>query len=797
MASTFTTGFGIEKIGDGEQAGAWGTTTNHNLDIIDRIASYKAVGLSGTTHTLTIREASPGSGTENLQDGMYRVIKFTGALGGNNTVTIAPNTSPAWFIIVNATTDSGSSGPYSVILTQGSGANITVLNGKSVAVYCDGAGSGAAIYDAFSDLQIGNDLSLASDSAVINFGADSDVKIIHDPDDGLFLKSTATGDDNPFLLTLQTGETDIGDNDVIGKIAFQAPDEATGTDANLVAAAVQAVAEGDFSSSSNATSLELMTASSEAASTKVYIDSAGNVGVGESSPSSYYGNAPRFVMSNTTSGEETAITVRSATDGTGYLAFADSNSGNARIAGYVQYQHSTDRLSLGIAESAEVRLTSAAFYPSSADGTSLGLATNEWSDLYLADGGVIYLGNDQDVTITHDPDDGLFLKSTATGDDNPFLLTLQTGETDIAADDVLGKIAFQAPDEAAGTDANLVAAAVQAVSEGDFSSSNNATTLQFMTGASEAATAKMYVKSDGKVGIGTASPASNFQVSSSGITDVKLETTATTSQSSVTFQSPSGDSAATHGLIGMVDADTKWAIYYQQASDHLDFRFGGGGTGDSRLKIKSDGEVRTTQDASNTFGYRCISNHSSTPIGMDVSFGGAAPDNNTQYFHRCIDTSAVRMYVMSDGDLQNADNSYGGISDERIKESITDANSQWADLKAMRVVNYKRKDDVRAYGSDAKPMIGLVAQELESVSPGLVKSVPPGPGDILSDSAFGTLYEDGDDIPDGSAIGDVKEIKEQVKSINYSVLYMKAIKALQEAMTRIETLEAKVAALEA
>jgi hypothetical protein len=106
MASTYTTGFGIEKIGTGEQAGAWGTTTNHNADILDRIASYKAVALSGTTHTLTVREVSPGSGTENLQDGMYRVIKFTGALGANNTVTIAPNTSPVWFIIENATTDS-------------------------------------------------------------------------------------------------------------------------------------------------------------------------------------------------------------------------------------------------------------------------------------------------------------------------------------------------------------------------------------------------------------------------------------------------------------------------------------------------------------------------------------------------------------------------------------------------------------------------------------------------------------------------------------------------------------------
>jgi len=154
MASSYTTSFGIEKIGSGEQSGAWGDTTNHNLDILDRIASYKSVGLSGSTHTLTVREASPGSGTENLQDGMYRVIKFTGALGANNTVTVAPNTTSAFFIMINATTDSGSSGPYSVILTQGSGANITIANGKSAIVYMDGAGSGAAVIDAISDLQL-------------------------------------------------------------------------------------------------------------------------------------------------------------------------------------------------------------------------------------------------------------------------------------------------------------------------------------------------------------------------------------------------------------------------------------------------------------------------------------------------------------------------------------------------------------------------------------------------------------------------------------------------------------------
>jgi len=146
MPSTFTTNYGFEEIATGEQSGTWGTTTNFNFDILDRITAYKAVALSdASTATLTVREASPGSGTENLQDGMYRVIKFTGALSQNCTVTIAPNTTSAYFIFINATTDSGSSGPYTTIISQGSGDNYTVANATSALVYCDGAGSGAVV----------------------------------------------------------------------------------------------------------------------------------------------------------------------------------------------------------------------------------------------------------------------------------------------------------------------------------------------------------------------------------------------------------------------------------------------------------------------------------------------------------------------------------------------------------------------------------------------------------------------------------------------------------------------------
>jgi len=94
-------------------------------------------------------------------------------------------------------------------------------------------------------------------------------------------------------------------------------------------------------------------------------------------------------------------------------------------------------------------------------------------------------------------DAGITLKSQGTADNKPMVLTLQTAETDMAANDVIGKIAFQAPDEGTGTDAILVAAAIQARSEGDFSSSANATAIDFMVGASEAAATKMSLSSGG------------------------------------------------------------------------------------------------------------------------------------------------------------------------------------------------------------------------------------------------------------------------------------------------------------
>jgi len=132
MASTYTTNNGIEKPGTGEQSGTWGTTTNLNFDIIDQaLCGVVSISLSGTTHTL-----STADGT--LSDGMNRVLVLGGSPSGTNTVTISPNNQEKIYFVAN---NSG----QSAVFTQGSGANVTVLNGTQAIIYADGAGSGAAV----------------------------------------------------------------------------------------------------------------------------------------------------------------------------------------------------------------------------------------------------------------------------------------------------------------------------------------------------------------------------------------------------------------------------------------------------------------------------------------------------------------------------------------------------------------------------------------------------------------------------------------------------------------------------
>jgi hypothetical protein len=140
--------------------------------------------------------------------------------------------------------------------------------------------------------------------------------------------------------------------------------------------------------------------------------------------------------------------------------------------------------------------------------------------------------------------------------------------------------------------------------------------------------------------------------------------------------------------------------------------------------------------------------------------------NNSYYFFRAsVIGVAYRFQVADSGDVTNTNGTYGTISDAKMKTDIVDAGSQWADIKGLRFRKFKMKDD-----PSGLTQLGVVAQEVEQVSPGLV-----------------------DEHTDRDAEGN--DLGTTTKSVKTSVLLMKAAVALQEAMARIEKLEAEMAAL--
>ena len=225
-------------------------------------------------------------------------------------------------------------------------------------------------------------------------------------------------------------------------------------------------------------------------------------------------------------------------------------------------------------------------------------------------------------------------------------------------------------------------------------------------------------------------------------------------------------------------------LIYANNGDNMMFHTAGA----ERMRISSGGEVfinRTSQHASGYNGRVSVldagndsvifaENTKSSGLGASLLKVFSAQDTtNSSYNLMDGHAPSGRFLVRDSGNVQNTNNSYGSISDERVKQDITDANSQWEDIKALKVKNFKLKSDT------SKTQLGVIAQELEaSGMNGLVEDALPEKEDVALHSDFGTIDDDGN-FTQG----------EKVKSVKYSVLYMKSIKALQEAMEKIETLE--------
>jgi hypothetical protein len=475
-------------------------------------------------------------------------------------------------------------------------------------VSADGTTLGSASKE-FSDLFL-------ADGGTIQFGNDQDVVVTHDPDDGLFFKSAATGDDNPFLLTLQTGETDIAANDVLGQINFQAPDEGTGTDAILVAAGIAAISEGDFSSSSNATKLSFQTGASEAAAEKMSLSSGGNLTV-----------SGRIITDDATDATTTTdgslqtdgglSVAKDAVFGDDVSLLSDSSVLKFGADNDITLTHAADTgLTLNGTFNATVITASGRLITddttdatSTTDGslqTDGGLSVAKDAVigddmLLLSDAAVIKFGADSDVTLTHVADAGLTLSVPATADNSFPKFNLSAGDNDIAADDVLGQIDFQAPAEGAGTDAILVGATIKAVSEGNFAADNNATTLFFETGKSAAAGTdggRLTLTSTGKMvlkDLATADGSSATITLQSGDTDIAANDVL----GGILFQAPDEGTGTDAILVaGAVECISEGDFSSSNNATKISFRCGNSETATEKAKIVgSTGKFHATPDS--------------------------------------------------------------------------------------------------------------------------------------------------------------------------------------------------------
>ena len=161
MASTYVNDLRLNEMATGDESGNWGVVTNLNLEVVGEALGYGTEGITtnADTHTSTIAD-----GATDPVRAMF--VKYTGTLDSACTITIAPNTINRMQFIEN-----GTSGSQNIIISQGSGANITIPAGDTKAVYLDGAGSGAAVVDAFAslnvvDLKVQDDLTVTDDLIV-------------------------------------------------------------------------------------------------------------------------------------------------------------------------------------------------------------------------------------------------------------------------------------------------------------------------------------------------------------------------------------------------------------------------------------------------------------------------------------------------------------------------------------------------------------------------------------------------------------------------------------------------------
>jgi hypothetical protein len=291
------------------------------------------------------------------------------------------------------------------------------------------------------------------------------------------------------------------------------------------------------------------------------------------------------------------------------------------------------------------------------------------------------------------------------------------------------------------------------------------------------------INGSGNVGIGTASPGAPLEVRGGTGANFRVRNN------------------GSNNLLLQNYNDTDFYRNLQIAASTIQFLTGteGGNSATERMRITSGGAFKASnsgnyvnatapyhelRQGTNETNLALFTHTAASPYGPDISFTGAAPNNTTNYFLICSDTSVSRFVIYSNGNVANTNNSYGAISDIKLKENITDASPKLEDLLKVKVRNYN------LIGEETK-QIGVIAQELEEVFPAMVDE-----SEDFEEVEVPQLDEEGNEVLNEE--GEVVTTKEKVskgtttKSVKYSVFVPMLIKAIQEQQEQIDSLKNQI-----
>ena len=764
MASTYVNDLRLNEMATGDESGNWGVVTNLNLELIGEALGYGTEGITtnADTHTTTVADGATDPGRA-----MY--IEYTGTLDSACTITIAPNTLNRMHFIEN-----GTSGSQNIIIKQGSGATITIPPGDTKAVYLDGAGSGAAVVDAFAslnvvDLKVQDDLTVTDDATI---GGTLGVTGIVTLTDDLIIgdgKTIGSASDVDAITIAANGQLTLtqtligtaldisGDIDVDGTANLDIVDIDGAVDMAStlqVDGAITSSAGATITVADNSDNLTLTSTDADASSgpnLNLYRNSGSPADNDEVANIAFNG---RNDNSQDVKYVEIEAYIRDASDGTedGMVNF------NTMVAG-----SGTSRMKLDTSETV--------FNDDSVD-VDFRVESDGNANMLFVDGGNDRLGiGTATPAFTFDLQKSLSESYSASGRPTALARVMNTN----TADNNHATIEFGTEPSSGNGGVGFIGSTVTGTNLADLFFGSR-------TGASSFAT-HMTIKSDGDVGIGETTPLAKLHIKrgDSGLSSLNaagdhifLENTGSNG-TGITLAS--GNTSNGSIIFGDQDSNYRGVLIYDHSADAMKFVTAASET----MRILSTGLIAIGTTVNTVAKTHIVESESrdclrltntrnpSSSAPYVATFGfNYQPNNGTSYFLNCKDdldgSPTARCIIQSNGGIANYQSNDSDLSDERLKTDIQDAPNALDIINNLKVRTFKYHDQ-----TDEKIHTGLIAQEAETVD-------------------LSIINQDGwaDKAPDG---------EEPYKSIYNTDLMFKMLKAIQEQQEQIEQLKTEIQTL--